>query len=200
MREQYRTLASEIRHEPARIKGSRFIARGAPATSVEQAEAFLQRIRAEFHDARHHCFAWRLGPEGEPYRFSDDGEPSNSGGRPILQQMESSDLSDAVVVVTRYYGGIKLGVGGLIRAYGGATASALERAPLRTVRITSRVRVEYPYECSGAIQALLAETGLQPVGSEFGEAVVMELEVPPSQEDALRRALLDRTAGRARVS
>lgn len=200
MREEFRTLAREIRHEPARIRGSRFIASGAPATSVEQAEAFVQGIRSEFHDARHHCFAWRLGPEGQPFRSSDDGEPSGSGGRPILQQLEGADLSDAVMVVTRYFGGIKLGVGGLMRAYGGAAAAALERAALRTVRITCCVRVEYPYECSGGIRGLLAEIGLQPARSDFGEAVVMEFEVPPSQAEALRSALLDSTAGRGRVS
>ncbi|MCA9739293.1 MAG: YigZ family protein, partial [Gemmatimonadetes bacterium] len=122
------TVARAVRVEIPRIKGSRFIADLVPVSDAAQADAAVDAARAAFPDARHHCFAWRVGARGDTFRFGDDGEPAGSAGRPILQHLEGLDVTDAVLVVTRYFGGTKLGVGGLIRAYGGAAAAALEAA------------------------------------------------------------------------
>ncbi len=199
MRDEYRTLAGEARHEPPRIKGSRFIATAMPVSSAARAEEFVRRIRAEFSDARHTCFAWRLGAEGEETRANDDGEPGGSAGRPILQQIVGHEVTDVAVAVARWFGGIKLGVGGLMRAYGGATGAVLDRAKVRIVTITRRIEVVYPYECSSAIQGLLAATGLAPCKSEYGASVRLEVDVPLSLLDEFLREVRDRTAGRATV-
>ena len=141
MLESYRVLAEPITHEIDKISGSRFIADAAPAKSEEEARAFLEVVRSKYHDARHHCWAYRVGPRGEAWRSSDDGEPSGSAGVPILKQLEGHDVTDLVVVVTRYFGGTKLGVGGLVRAYGSAAKEALEEAKIQEVIVTERVVV-----------------------------------------------------------
>ena len=155
---EFLTIAGEHRHEIDPIKGSRFLTSVAPAARVEEAEAFIERIRAEFAAASHNCWAYRCGREGEVFRSSDDGEPSGSAGRPILQQVEGHGLTNVAVVVTRWFGGTKLGVGGLMRAYGGAAGQTLDRTPQRTVIVKRRITVEHPYECSGAVPPSIART------------------------------------------
>ena len=108
--------------------GSRFIALAYPVETESEVKAIVESLRKEYHDARHHCFAYRLGLDGSKFRSSDDGEPSGSAGRPILGQIDSAGLSDVLVVVVRYFGGIKLGIPGLIRAYKTSTADALQQA------------------------------------------------------------------------
>ncbi len=198
-RESYRTLAAPVRHEEPKVKGSRFLATLAPVATREEAEALVQRVRKELHDARHTCFAYRLGPDARDFRSSDDGEPSGSAGKPMLAQLEGAELTDVVAVVTRWFGGTKLGVGGLVRAYGGAVAAALERAEVREVVLTERVVVRYPYVCTGAVEPLLASFGLRPVESEWGADARLVLDVPIARVDALLDELRERTAGRARA-
>jgi uncharacterized YigZ family protein len=197
--ESYRVLDAPIRHEIDKISGSRFIADAAPVSSEEDALAFVARMRAEFHDARHHCWAYRLGPGGEGWRSSDDGEPSGSAGSPILKQLKGHDVTELVVVVTRYFGGTKLGVGGLMRAYGGAAAAALERASIAQVIVTERVVVTHEYELSSPVQGVLARAGIVPVESEYGEEVKIVLEVPITRADAVVRDITEATAARARI-
>ncbi len=197
--DQYETLAGEGRGELELIKGSRFLARLAPVDNEDEAAAFLERVRAEFKDASHHCWAWRLGHPSPRFRSADDGEPSGSAGRPILAQLEGHDLSDLAVVVVRWFGGTKLGVGGLMRAYGGAAGHALDRAARRTVLIRTRLEVEHPYACEGAVQGLLAARSLVPVDPRYGEHVAFAVEVVERDVEDFTRELADRTAGRARV-
>ena len=200
MTDQYRTLAGEHAYEPAPTKNSRFLAFVAPATSEEEAGAFLDRVRAEYDDARHVCWAWRLGPAGDRTRSSDDGEPSGSAGRPILLQLEGHEVTDVVAAVVRYFGGVKLGVGGLMRAYGGAAGQCLDRAPVREVVVTARLVVEHPYDCSNAVQAVLASEALEPVASDYGAVVRLELDVPRPDLERVRALLVDRTGGRATLA
>jgi uncharacterized YigZ family protein len=199
MRADYRTLAGENRHEPPRIKGSRFIATATPVSSTGLAGEFVQRIRAEFSDARHTCFAWRLGADGEETRANDDGEPGGSAGRPILAQIVGHEVTDVAVTVTRWFGGVKLGVGGLMRAYGGATGVVLDQAKLRVVAITRRFEVVHPYDCSSAMQGLFAGMGFAPRASEYGASVRLEVDVPVRLADEFLREVRDRTAGRATI-
>jgi uncharacterized YigZ family protein len=194
----YRTLVGEHRHEIPKIKGSRFIATVGPASSRERAEVFVQRVKMEYHDARHTCSAYRLRADNA-FRHDDDGEPSGSAGRPILQEIEARDLVDVVVAVTRYFGGTKLGVGGLVRAYGGAAGAALDGTAIRTVRLTRRIVVEHAYDDSGAISAALAATGVTPSDATYGERVRLTFHVPLEEARSFCRRVVDRTGGRAAV-
>jgi len=197
--DEFEVPAGEFRHEDEPTKGSRFIASLAPATSAEEAVAFVERIRKEGPGATHHCWAYRVGKPCDGFRFNDDGEPGGSAGRPILQQLEGHGLTDVVCVVTRYYGGTKLGVGGLVRAYGGCAARALDRAPKRTHVITRTIEVSFPYEFTGPVQGLLSARQVVPVTTAYGETVSMTFEIPERDADAFVQELRDRTAGRLRV-
>ncbi|MAB80950.1 MAG: IMPACT family protein [Planctomycetes bacterium] len=200
MADEYDVLAEEFRHETDPTKGSRFIASLAPATTPEEAETFVARVRTEGPSATHHCWAYRVGRPCDRFRFSDDGEPGGSAGRPILQQIEGHGLTDTACVVTRYYGGTKLGVGGLIRAYGGCAARALDLAPKRVHVVTVALHVAFPYDCSGAVQGLLAARKIEPVSAEYSEEVRMVFEVALRDSEDFERELRDRTAARARIA
>jgi uncharacterized YigZ family protein len=197
--EEYRTVAGVFEHEGEKIKGSRFIARAAFVADAAEAEHRVADVHREYAEASHHCYAYRLDPESDAFRTNDAGEPGGSAGRPILQQIESHGLHHTLVVVTRYFGGVKLGVGGLIRAYGGAANEVLSRAPTRVVRVTRRLSVSFPYEVSGAVQGALAAAGLVPVASDYGEAVSLTLDVPVGAVARVTEELRDRTSGVAQV-
>ena len=120
----YKTISTRCEGE-FKDRGSRFIAIAAPVNSEEEFKVFQSAIRDEYSDARHHCYAFELGPEKRAYRFSDDGEPANSSGPPIHGQILANDLTNVAIIVVRYFGGVKLGVGGLINAYREAAKEAL---------------------------------------------------------------------------
>lgn len=199
MAEPLEAPREELVHEDPPVKGSRFLALVAPAASAAEAEARLARVRAEHKSATHHCWAWRLGAEGQRFRSSDDGEPSGSAGRPILAQIEGHRMTELLVVVVRWFGGTKLGVGGLVRAYGGCAGHALDRVPRRRVIVTERLRLVAPYACGGALQAVLAARGLQPAAASYAAEVRLELEVPRDERAAIEAELRERTAGLVRI-
>ena len=124
-------VVASLRHEGDPIKGSRFIVDVSPAGDEDEARQVLTQVRADFPDASHHCWAWRIADPAID-RVNDDGEPSGSAGRPILAQLTGRDPVDTAVIVTRYFGGTKLGVGGLVRAYGGAAGAALDTMSFET--------------------------------------------------------------------
>lgn len=142
----YRTLELPIQAE-FKDKGSRFLAFAYPVQTVEQVKKHVDDLRQEHHKARHWCYAYRFGVDGNQFRANDDGEPSGSAGRPILGQIDSFELTDVLVVVVRYFGGTLLGVPGLIHAYKTSTQMALENAQIieRNIEKTVRIRFEYPY-------------------------------------------------------
>ena len=142
----YRTLELQIQAE-FKDKGSRFLAFAYPVQTVEQVKKYVDDLRQEHHKARHWCYAYRFGVDGNQFRANDDGEPSGSAGRPILGQIDSFELTDVLVVVVRYFGGTLLGVPGLIHAYKTSTQMALENAQIieRNIEKTVRIRCEYPY-------------------------------------------------------
>jgi len=200
MPDSYITLAEAFRYEPERTKGSRFIADMAPVSSKEQALAFVEEIRQAFPDASHHCFAWSIGMKGEESRANDDGEPGGSSGRPILAQIEGHGVTGVVCVVTRYFGGTKLGVGGLMRAYGGACGQGLDRAPLVERPVTERWLLRFPYECSGAVEGVLHGLGVTLEEAEYGAAVEGAVVASRAQGAELVRELTERTGGRVEVT
>ena len=142
----YRTLELPIQAE-FKDKGSRFLAFAYPVQTTEQVKKHVDDLRQEHHKARHWCYAYRFGVDGNQFRANDDGEPSGSAGRPILGQIDSFELTDVLVVVVRYFGGTLLGVPGLIHAYKTSTQMALENAQIieRNIEKTVRIRCEYPY-------------------------------------------------------
>lgn len=199
MIERFRTLAARTGFEAEPSKGSRFIARLAPVRTEDEAKAFLAEVAREFDDARHVCYAWRIGPGGERTRANDAGEPGNSAGRPILLQLEGHGVTDVVAVVVRYFGGVKLGVGGLMRAYGGAAGQALDRAEIIEVEVRDALVCQHDYTASGAIAGALAAFGLTPEGASYGADVRFTVQVPRARRAAFEGAFRDATHGRGRL-
>lgn len=189
-----RKLAGPCELEIEKIKGSRFIAFAQPVADVGEALAALAVRQREHAHANHHCFAWRGQSEHET-RTSDDGEPRGSAGQPILRAVSGRELFDVVVIVTRYFGGTKLGIGGLIRAYGGAAGQLLDGAEIVERARTVRVCCEYEYGLSGPVAGVLAAFNLEPQAANYGDRVYVELDVPDQRSQELARALLDATSG-----
>jgi len=195
----FKTVAAEITYEPPKIKGSRHIATVGPIRSEARAREFVAEVRTRYPPANHHAYAWRCGRDGESFRYSDDGEPSGSAGQPILRQIDGHGLTNVIVVVSRIFGGTKLGVGGLVRAYGGAASAALDRAEVVVMVPKVRVRVEYGYGLSSAVQATLHGRGVEVLRSDFGASVVQVLEVVEDESEEVVAGLRDATAGQASV-
>ena len=192
--EAFRTLAEPAGYEEE-IKKSRFVCYAARADEVEEAHAFLESVRDL--QATHNCWAYKIGAR---YRFSDDGEPGGTAGQPILRAIEGHGLDHVVVVVTRYYGGIKLGAGGLARAYGGVAAECLRRARTLEVRPAVRAVVEIPYALSAKLYPLVVAAGARVLGEAYGErALVWEVELERERLPALEQALADASRGEAGV-
>lgn len=200
MADIYRTVGAALEHEPDKIKGSRHIANVFPVTNQEDIAAYLESVRARMPDANHHAYAWRLGRGENDFRYSDDGEPSGSAGRPILKHIDGHDLTDTLVVVTRYFGGTKLGTGGLVRAYGGAAQEALDLADIVEVIPQATFRIQHAYEDSGALASVFNTFNLQPTKSDYGTQVNVEIPVPQTQAKDFERAVRDATAARARIN
>lgn len=168
--------------------GSRFIAKAYPVESEAEVREIVAAIRKEYHDARHHCYAYRIGLDGATWRANDDGEPSGSAGRPILGQIDSAGLSDILVVVIRYFGGIKLGIPGLIRAYKTSTADALSQAQV-VEKVAGRwVTLRFPYDSLPVVMKTVKDLGLPQRGQSFQEECVLEVRVRRSlEQDFLER-------------
>lgn len=168
--------------------GSRFIASAWPVESEEEVKAIIDSLKKEYHDARHHCYAYRIGYKGEKWRANDDGEPSGSAGRPILGQIDSAGLSDVLVVVVRYFGGIKLGIPGLIRAYKTSTADALANASAVEKIAGSWFRLQFGYDSMPQVMKVLKDLDLPQRARDFGTECSLEVRV----RDSLREDFLER--------
>ena len=157
--------------------GSRFIALAYPVETEEEVKSIVAGLRKEYHDARHHCYAYRLGYQGDVFRSSDDGEPSGSAGRPILGQIDSAGLSDILVVVVRYFGGIKLGIPGLIRAYKTSTADALSQATVLAKVAGQHFRLHFDYLSMNAVMKVLKDMDIPQRAQSFGADCSLEVRV-----------------------
>jgi uncharacterized YigZ family protein len=182
-----------------REKGSRFIGYVAPSESEDEAQQVLAEIRRSMHDATHHCSAWRIGPRAEVWRANDDGEPSGSAGQPILRRIEAADVTNCVVVVTRYYGGTKLGTGGLVRAYGETAARAIEetQTALRVVSVSFTLRFAYP-DTSAAVRTVETFHGRIDDASYTDDTLLTVL-IPFSLADGFELATTEALAGRGEL-
>jgi uncharacterized YigZ family protein len=183
------------------VRRSRFIATAEHAPDVEAARALVERVREEMPDATHHCWAFVAGPPGDTARIgmSDDGEPHGTAGRPMLTVLLNGGVGEIAVVCTRYFGGVKLGTGGLSRAYAEATKLVLDSLPRsrRVHRVSVSVRIGYG-EVDG-LRRVAAELGAAVEGEEFAEDVRVRLGVPASELDSFEAALADLSQGRARI-
>ncbi|HLP71708.1 MAG TPA: YigZ family protein [Bacteroidales bacterium] len=150
-------------------KGSRFIALAFPADDQEQVRTILEELKKEYHDARHHCYAWMIGHERTRWRANDDGEPSGTAGKPILGQINSAGLTNILIVVIRYFGGTLLGVSGLINAYRTAAADALKNAEVVTLTVQEHHEMVFPYAAMNDVMKVLKEEHVSQSGQQFGQ-------------------------------
>jgi len=184
------------------ISRSRFITTIGRVSTVEEAQAFIRAVADEFSDATHNCWAYVVGPPGETGRIgmSDAGEPHGTAGRPMLNALLHAPVGDVAAVVTRYYGGTKLGTGGLVRAYGGGVQAALATLPVteRIEYVSLIVTVDYARVT--AVQQLCAEHEAEILAQEFAEQVRVTLRLPDGNAGRFRAALLDATRGRASLT
>ena len=196
---RYTTVAKEASAEQV-IDRSRFIAHIARAFSKEEADAYIARIRAQYRDATHNVPSFIVGEKSELKWTSDDGEPQGTSGPPMLQMLEREGLTNVVCVVTRYYGGIKLGTGGLVRAYTSSAKLALEAAGKHTVRDVSRMSVTVPYTLLGKLQNLEKSEPFVIEDILYTESVTLALSMDLEDEERVKALLMEVSAGTAQIS
>ena len=170
-------------------KGSKFLAFAFPVRSTDEVKQHLEVLRKEYFDARHHCYAYILGPTKDVYRVNDDGEPSGTGGRPIHGQLLSADLTDTLIVVVRYFGGVLLGASGLANAYKTAARDAIEHAEIVEKTIDVRYRLQFEYVLMNDVMRIVKEFGLTPMNQDYNLDCRFELSVRQSQSVRLYDAL-----------
>lgn len=180
-------------------KKSRFIATLSPAESEEEAAAFIESMKKKYWDARHNCSAFVLGERGQITRCSDDGEPSGTAGKPMLEVLLGAGVRNAAVVVTRYFGGTLLGTGGLVRAYTQAVQAGLEACTIVTMHYGTELQLVTDYNGIGKIQYILGQRGLEIGESEYTDIVSLKLTVPREDCPALCKELTEATAGRVKI-
>jgi uncharacterized YigZ family protein len=187
--DEYRTL-QDASQGLYREKGSRFIALAMPVGSREQVKLQLEQLRKRFHDARHHCYAYRLGAEPFEIRYNDDGEPSGTAGKPILGQIQSSGLTNVLIVVVRYFGGIKLGTGGLIHAYRAAAKDAVDNGQIIIKHWMARVEIRFSYAQMNAVMKLIKEEDLHIIRQDLNEDNCILLEISISNYEKVMKKLI----------
>ncbi len=166
-------------------KGSKFLAFAWPVQIEEDITGHLEAVKKKFHDARHHCYAWELGIDGMNFRMNDDGEPSGTAGKPILGQIHSFELTNVLVVVVRYFGGVKLGTGGLIQAYKTAAADALKQAEKVEYTIDRAFTIRFAYDMMNPVMRVVDEEGLNVKKQIFEADCCLTLSVRESRYEGL---------------
>ncbi|WP_018256891.1 IMPACT family protein [Halomicrobium katesii] len=195
--EAYDTVAG--RGEAAfEVQGSEFIGRVRPAHTVDEAEAFVDAVSGEYADATHNVPAYRVRADPLREYSSDDGEPSGSAGKPALNVLQQREIENVAAVVTRYYGGTNLGVGGLARAYSRAVKDAVDDAGITTERPHERLTVTVDYDDSGTVRGIVESTGVE-FDASYEATVTFDLRVPVAEADTLRERIASATSGRARI-
>lgn len=172
-------------------KGSKFLAFAYPVRSIEEVKSHLDKLRKDYFDARHHCYAYILGATKEAWRANDDGEPSGTGGRPIYGQLLSADLTDTLIVVVRYFGGILLGASGLANAYKVAARDAIEHAEIIEKTIDIRYRLHFEYALMNDVMRIIKEFGLTPQNQDFNLDCRLDVEVRQSQSVRFYDAIIN---------
>ena len=196
--ESYRTISgsAEAFYE---IQKSRFITHVLHVTSEEEARAFVQQMKKKYFDARHNCSAWVLGERGDQQKSNDDGEPGGTAGNPILENIKKKGLTDVAVVVTRYFGGIKLGAGGLIRAYGHSAGLGLEAAEIVVMTPLRRIRLTLEYDLLAPVEHWIRKKDIRTEAPSYAEQVELTVLMAPGEAEERLTELADITAGRCQT-
>lgn len=185
----YRTLKSTS-EGVYKEKGSKFLAFAFPVNIEDEIKARLDEIRKEYYDARHHCYAWVLGADKSRYRANDDGEPSNSAGKPILGKLQSHDLSQVLIIVVRYFGGVKLGVGGLINAYRSAADDAIQNGVIVQRRMKTFFEIHFGYDAMNDVMTLIKSKKIEQLSYQFELNCKIKLAVPQSEFQPIKEDFL----------
>lgn len=180
------------------IKKSRFIASVCEVTTEKEAAAFIEEVKKKYWDARHNCSAYQVGPNGQLQRSSDDGEPSGTAGRPILEVLKKRGVTNTAIVVTRYFGGIKLGASGLIRAYSHTASLGLDAAKIAVYTPFTVLTATVPYPLVSTLERAVPENGGQIAKRDFAADVTFTIEVPKTEADTFTARLTDITSGQAK--
>lgn len=199
MRENYMTIGTTGSKELI-ISKSRFIAHCARAETEEEAINFIQTIKKEHHNATHNCSAYLIGAHDQIQKANDDGEPSGTAGVPILEVLKKQGLKDVVVVVTRYFGGIKLGAGGLVRAYGKATTQGIEASGIVERKLYNRMKVSVDYTLLGKLENEVRNSQYILVNISYAENVEFFIDIENSQENVFHEWMTNLTSGKSPIS
>lgn len=195
MKEYY--ITSEKGHSEVVEKKSRFIAHIIPIQSEDEALEVIESLKKEYWDARHNCYAFVVGPNNEVQRFSDDGEPQGTAGKPILEVLLNKNVHNTLILVTRYFGGTLLGTGGLIRAYGQAALEGLKDAEIQEVFDGVTFEVYVDYESIGKIKYNMVQFGVGDVEEEYGEEVTLKIQMKKADFEKFKTSVIDATSGKA---
>ena len=193
-------ITSEKGHGEVVEKKSRFIAHVIPVSSEEEALEIIESLKKEYWDARHNCYAFVCGANNEVQRFSDDGEPQGTAGKPILEVLLNKNVHNTLVLVTRYFGGTLLGTGGLIRAYGQAALEGLKDAKIEEVFEGVAFELSVDYESIGKIKYNMVQFGVGDAEEEYGEEVTLKIQMKKADFEKFKTSVIDATSGKAEFS
>ena len=191
-------ITSEKGHGEVVEKKSRFIAHVIPVESEEQALEIIESLKKEYWDARHNCYAFVCGANNEVQRFSDDGEPQGTAGKPILEVLLNKDVHNTLILVTRYFGGTLLGTGGLIRAYGQAAVEGLKDAEIQAVFDGVTFELSVDYESIGKIKYNMVQFGVGDAVEGYGEDVTLQIKMKKDDFEKFKTSVIDATSGKAK--
>ncbi len=194
IKDRYRTIGGPSFGE-FRDRGSRFLAYAFPVYTVEEWQARLEEVRKEHPKARHHCYAYRLGLDGNNFRANDDGEPGGTAGRPILGQINSFELTNIIIIVVRYFGGVLLGASGLINAYRESAADALRQAEIIERTVEDIYRITFGYALMGSVMNSIKSLELEIAGQDFGAVGIVDVAIRQSEVKGKLRRLKAAVAG-----
>ncbi len=183
-----------------KVRGSTFLAEVSPVPSPEEAERFVHDRSKKYHDASHHCFAYRTGVGDRAiYRYHDDGEPSGTAGKPIFQALCGRGLTDLVVVVIRYFGGTKLGTGGLARAYADAASAVLDRCRVETRVLYQTIEIRFPYDATSALMRLIGQAQGRILDTQYDAETRIRVDIRLREVASFREKVVDATRGKAHI-
>ena len=187
--DEYKTL-EEVAQGLYKDKGSKFIALALPVESVEDVKINLEQLRKQYHDARHHCYAYRIGEEPYDFRYNDDGEPSGTAGKPIFGQIQSYELTNVLIVVIRYFGGVKLGTGRLIQAYRNAAKDAIDKGKVMIKHWVVMVEIRFDYLQMNDVMRTIKEEGLKIIRQDVKNKYCILLEIRKGNFEVVKKKLL----------
>ncbi|MBN2104536.1 YigZ family protein [bacterium] len=196
MKDAYLTIKQPVSHS-LKVKDSRFIGLAAPVQDRDDAESWIGNIQKKYYDATHHCYAYRIGSgDQSEFRYNDDGEPSGTAGKPILDVLDGRKLTNCICLVTRYFGGTKLGTGGLARAYGRCAGETVNHGRIIQQYVFVSLSLVFDYDFTGTVMPLLAKYQCQIVNTQYGVQTIMTLRIRRSQSVEFQRDVINKSHGK----